>query len=56
MIRGQKISQVMGNGFPADRLDIGEITNLSQRIAQCLTLMRAAPFDADTKETMLLQL
>ena len=56
MIRGQKISQGMGNGFPAYRLDIGEITNLSQRIEQCLTLMRAEPFDADSKETMLLQL
>ena len=56
MIRGQKISQGMGNGFPAYRLDIGEITNLSQRIEQCLSLMRAEPFDADSKETMLLQL
>ena len=56
MIRGQKISQGMGNGFPAYRLDIGEITNLSQRIKQCLTLMRAEPFDADSEETMLLQL
>ena len=56
MIRGQKISQGMGNGFPAYRLDIGEITNLSQRIEQCLTLMRAEPFDADSEETMLLQL
>ncbi len=56
MIRGQKISQGMGNGFPAYRLDIGEITNLSQRIEQCLTLMRAEPFDADSEDSLLLQL
>ena len=56
MIRGQKISQGMGNGFPAYRLDIGEITNLSQRIEQCLTLMRAEPFEADSQDSLLLQL
>lgn len=56
MIRGQKISQGMGNGFPAYRLDIGEITNLSQRIEQCLTLMRAEPFEADSEDSLLLQL
>jgi sulfur-oxidizing protein SoxA len=56
MIRGQKISQGMGNGFPAYRLDIGEITNLSQRIEQCLALMRAEPFDADSDDSLLLQL
>ena len=56
MIRGQKISQGQGNGFPAYRLDIGEITNLHQRIQQCLTLMRAEPFDADSEEIKLLGL
>jgi len=56
MIRGQKISQGQGNGFPAYRLDIGEITNLNQRIQQCLTLMRAEPFDADSEENKLLEL
>ena len=55
MIRGQHISQGMGNGFPAYRLDIGEITNLSQRIKQCLTLMRAEPFPADSDESKQLQ-
>ena len=50
MIRGQKISQGQGNGFPAYRLDIGEMTNLHQRIQQCLTLMRAEPFEADSEE------
>ncbi len=56
MIRGQKISQGQGNGFPAYRLDIGEITNLHQRIQQCLTLMRAEPFDAESEEIKLLGL
>lgn len=56
MIRGQKISQGQGNGFPAYRLDIGEITNLNQRIQQCLTLMRAEPFESDSEEIKLLQL
>lgn len=56
MIRGQKISQGQGNGFPAYRLDIGEITNLHQRIQQCLTVMRAEPFDADSDEIKLLGL
>jgi sulfur-oxidizing protein SoxA len=55
-IRGQKISQGQGNGFPAYRLDIGEITNLHQRIQQCLTLMRAEPFDANSEEIKLLGL
>lgn len=56
MIRGQKISQGQGNGFPAYRLDIGEITNLHQRIQQCMTLMRAEPFAADSEEIKLLGL
>jgi sulfur-oxidizing protein SoxA len=56
MIRGQKISQGQGNGFPAYRLDTGEVTNLHQRIQQCLTLMRAEPFDADSEEINLMGL
>ncbi len=56
MIRGQKISQGQGNGFPAYRLDSGEITSLNQRIRQCLSLMRAEPFDADSEENKLLEL
>jgi len=56
MIRGQKISQGQGNGFPAYRLDTGEITSLNQRIQQCLSLMRAEPFDADSEESKLLEL
>ena len=55
-IRGQTISQGQGNGFPAYRLDIGEITNLHQRIQQCLSLMRAEPFAADSEEINLLGL
>jgi sulfur-oxidizing protein SoxA len=54
MIRGQKISQGMGNGFPAYRLDLGDMTNLDQRIQQCLNLMRAEPFEADSEEIKLL--
>jgi sulfur-oxidizing protein SoxA len=54
MIRGQKISQGQGNGFPAYRLDIGEMTNLHQRIQQCMDSMRAEPFDADSEEIKLL--
>ena len=50
MIRGQRISQGQGNGFPAYRLDIGEMTNLHQRIQQCMTLMRAEPYDSDSDE------
>ena len=56
MIRGQKISQGQGNGFPAYRLDTGEMANLDQRIQQCLTLMRAEPFDAESEEMRLLGL
>ena len=50
MIRGQKISEGQGNGFPAYRLDTGEVTNLHQRIRQCMTLLRADPFDTDSDE------
>lgn len=56
MIRGQKISQGQGNGFPAYRLDIGEMTNLHQRIQQCMNSMRAEPFAADSEEINLLGL
>jgi sulfur-oxidizing protein SoxA len=56
MIRGQKISQGQANGFPAYRLDTGEMANLHQRIQQCLGLMRAEPFDADSEEIKLLGL
>ena len=54
MIRGQKISQGQGNGFPAYRLATGEITNLRQRIQQCLSLLRAEPFATDSEEISLL--
>jgi sulfur-oxidizing protein SoxA len=56
MIRGQKISQGQANGFPAYRLDTGEITTLGQRIQQCLTSMRAEPFAADSEEIRQLEL
>ena len=56
VIRGQKISEGQANGFPACRLDIGEITNLHQRINQCLSLMHAEPFGADSEELRLLGL
>lgn len=53
-IRGQRISQGQGNGFPAYRLDTGEMANLDLRIKQCLTLMRAEPFAPDAEESKLL--
>ena len=56
MIRGQKISQGQGNGFPAYRLGIGKITNLHQRIQQCLVLMRAEPFESGSEELNLMGL
>ncbi len=56
MIRGQKISQGQGNGFPAYRLDTGGITNLNQRIRQCMTLLRAEPFAIDSDEIKLMGL
>jgi sulfur-oxidizing protein SoxA len=56
MIRGQKISQGQANGFPAYRLATGEMANLHLRIQQCMTLLRAEPFDTDSKEIKLLGL
>jgi len=56
MIRGQKISQGQGNGFPAYRLGTGETTSLHQRIQQCLMLLRAEPFATDSDEIKLLGL
>ncbi len=55
-IRGQQISEGQGNGFPAYRLDIGEITNLPQRIQQCLVSMRAEPFASGSEEINLMEL
>ena len=54
MIRGQKISQGMANGFPAYRLATGEIANLHLRIQQCMDLLRADPFATDSDEINLL--
>lgn len=54
MIRGQKISQGQVNGFPAYRLATGEIANVHMRIQQCLTLLRAEPFETDSEEIKLL--
>jgi sulfur-oxidizing protein SoxA len=56
MIRGQKISQGQANGFPAYRLATGEMANLHLRIQQCLTLLRAEPFETDSNEIKLLGL
>lgn len=56
MIRGQKISQGQANGFPAYRLDTGEVTSLSQRIQQCMVLLRAEPFTVDSAEMQTLEL
>lgn len=50
MIRGQKMSQGQTNGFPAYRLDSGEIANVSLRIQQCLNLMRSEPFATGSRE------
>lgn len=56
MIRGQKISQGQSNGFPAYRLDTGEVANLHLRIQQCMSLLRADPFATDSEEINLLGL
>lgn len=56
MVRGQHISEGMGNGFPAYRLATGEITTLQQRIRQCMDLMRAEPFEAGSEELRLMEL
>jgi len=50
MIRGQKISQGQANGFPAYRLATGEVANVHLRIQQCMTLLRAEPFETDSDE------
>ncbi len=50
MIRGQKMSQGQTNGFPAYRLDSGEMANVSLRIQQCLNLMRSEPFATGSEE------
>ena len=54
-MRGQKISQGQSNGFPAYRLGTGEMTSLNLRITQCMNLMRAEPFPADSEEMKLLE-
>lgn len=56
MIRGQKISQGQTNGFPAYRLATGEIANVHLRIQQCMSLLRAEPFETGSEEIKLLGL
>ncbi|MGV6827209.1 MAG: sulfur oxidation c-type cytochrome SoxA [bacterium] len=56
MLRGQKLSQGQGNGFPEYRLGKGEITSLHKRLKQCFISFRADPFDAGSREFKLLEL
>lgn len=56
MLRGQKLSQGQGNGFPVYRLGSGEITSLHKRLRQCFISFRATPFDPGSEEFKLLEL
>jgi sulfur-oxidizing protein SoxA len=52
LFRGQVLSQGQTNGFPVYRYTEGQITGLQQRIAQCLTKLRAEPFGEDSPEAL----
>ena len=56
MLRGQKLSQGQGNGFPEYRLGSGEITSLHKRMRQCFISFRATPFEPGSEEYKLLEL
>ena len=56
MLRGQKLSQGQGNGFPEYRLGSGEITSLHKRMRQCFVSFRATPFEPGSDEFKLLEL
>ena len=56
MLRGQKLSQGQGNGFPEYRLGKGRITSLHQRMRECFISFRAEPFDAGSDEYKMLEL
>ena len=52
MFRGQVLSQGQSNGFPVYRYTEGQVTGLQERIAQCLTKLRAEPFAEDSPENL----
>jgi len=56
MLRGQKLSQGQGNGFPEYRLGRGRITSLHQRMRECFISFRAEPFDPGSDEFRLIEL
>jgi sulfur-oxidizing protein SoxA len=52
MFRGQVLSQGQSNGFPVYRFTEGMVVALQERIAQCLTKLRAEPFAEDSPENI----
>lgn len=56
MLRGQKLSHGMANGFPEYRLGKGRITSLHKRLRECFVSFRADPFSPGSEEFKLLEL
>ena len=48
--RGQKLTQGQSNGFPVYRFTTGQVVGLQERISECLTNLRAEPYDLGSKE------
>ena len=54
-LRGQRLSQGQGNGFPIYRLGTGKITSLHQRLSECFVSFRAQPFDRGSEDLINLE-
>lgn len=56
MLRGDRISQAMPNGYPAYRLDWQKLASLQRRLRACFTGVRAEPYAYGSPEMIDLSL
>ena len=48
--RGQKLTQGQSNGFPVYRFTEGNVVGVQERITECLTNLRAEPYELGSEE------
>jgi len=54
--RGQTLTQGQSNGFPVYRYTSGEVVGLQKRITECLTNLRAEPYELGSEEYINLEI
>lgn len=48
--RGQVLTQGQSNGFPVYRFTVGHVVGVQERITECLTNLRAEPYELGSEE------